>query len=227
MICFIIGRISEATDLVKPMVVAGGSHTVALKSDGTVWTYGSNSSGQLGDDTTIWRTTPVQVSNLTDITVIDAGFLHTIALKSDMTVQTWGNNNYWQLGDQVFANKTQPVQVLNLNLGSYVENSISPLSARYCYTVVKKKDNTLWSYGLNDKGQLGDGTTILKATPTQVDNGSIWKQLSASYKHTIALKEDGSLWSWGCNSFGQLGNGTYSNKCYPICVMSADVFYIS
>ncbi|MCK4261195.1 MAG: hypothetical protein KAX49_19630 [Halanaerobiales bacterium] len=101
--------ISEAKDIVKPMVAAGTFHTIALKSDGTVWTWGYNWSGQLGDGTISHKTTPVQVSNLSDITAIAAGDSHTIALKSDGTVWTWGHNYYGQLGDGTTSNKTTPV----------------------------------------------------------------------------------------------------------------------
>jgi hypothetical protein len=94
--------------------VAAANHTVALKNNGTVWTWGNNNNGQLGDGTTSNRTTPVQVSGLSDVTAIAAGDTHTVALKNNGTVWTWGNNNNGQLGDGTTTDSATPVQVQSL-----------------------------------------------------------------------------------------------------------------
>ena len=98
-----------------PQIAAGGLHTVALKSDGTVWAWGYNGYGQLGDGTTTNRLTPVQVSSLSGVTAIAAGVYHTLALKSDGTVWAWGYNGDGRLGDGTTTNRTTPVQVSSLS----------------------------------------------------------------------------------------------------------------
>ncbi|MBI5238810.1 MAG: hypothetical protein HY887_10405, partial [Deltaproteobacteria bacterium] len=134
--------------------IAGGwYHTIALKNDGTVWTWGWNYYGQLGDGTTTDRLTPVQVSGLTNVTAIASVYDHTIALKNDGTVWTWGANWYGQLGDGTTTNKSAPVQVSGLT-------SVTAIAGGNKHTIALKNDGTVWAWGANWAGQLGDGTTI-------------------------------------------------------------------
>ena len=100
----------------QPIISAGGSHSLALKGDGSVWAWGLNGDGQLGDGTIVTRVTPVAVSGLSDITAISAGGSHSLALKKDGTVWTWGSNSYGQLGDDTKSNRNAPVKTHNLNL---------------------------------------------------------------------------------------------------------------
>ena len=106
---------SETTFLPRPQISAGIYHTISLKSDGTVWAWGYNNEGQLGDGTTTQRTTPVQVSGLSGVIAIAGGGYHTIALKSDGTVYAWGRNSEGQLGDGTTTQRTTPVQVSGLS----------------------------------------------------------------------------------------------------------------
>ncbi|MBF0565259.1 MAG: hypothetical protein HQK89_08455 [Nitrospirae bacterium] len=106
---------SPASGSVTPAVAAGANHTLALKGDGTAWTWGVNEHGQLGDDTITTRLTPVQVSILTGVTAIAAGLGHTIALKADGTIWTWGMNEYGQLWDGTYTDKHIPVNVKFIN----------------------------------------------------------------------------------------------------------------
>ena len=138
------------------------SHAVALKNDGTVWAWGSNGYGQLGDGTTTGRNIPVQVSDLTGVTAISAGDSHTVALKNDGTVWAWGLNNYCQLGDGTNTNRNTPVQVIGLRTDGIA------ISAGGLHTVALKNNGTVWAWGLNYSGQLGDGTTTDSYTPIQV-----------------------------------------------------------
>lgn len=151
-------------------IAAGYAHTAALKSDGTVWTWGNNRYGQLGDGTTIDRTTPIQVKGLTDVIAIAADSPsksvftgHTVALKSDGTVWTWGWNAGGQLGDGTTIGRTTPVQVKNLT-------DVVAIAAGQGHTVALKRDGTVWAWGYNGYGQLGDGTTTTRTTPVQVQN---------------------------------------------------------
>ncbi len=140
----------------------GGGFSLALKVDGSVWAWGLNSSGQLGDGTGLSQWTPVLVSGLTGITAIGAGIGHSIALKNDGTLWAWGNNAYSQLGNGTI-NQYTPVPVDPAYGGN-----ITAIATRWTHSVALKDDGSLWAWGHNDKGQLGDGTTIDRSTPIQV-----------------------------------------------------------
>ena len=198
-------------DLVCIDVSAGGYHTVALLSDGTVYAWGRNDRGQLGDGTTTDRHIPVRVSGLTNVTAISAGYEHTVALKSDGTVWAWGLNFYGQLGDGTTTTRRTPVQVSGLT-------GITAISAGYSHTIALKSDGTVWAWGNNGNGRLGDGTTTNRHTPVQVSGLTGITAISAGEYHTVALKSDGKVWSWGVNWYGQLGDGTTSNSRTPVQV---------
>jgi alpha-tubulin suppressor-like RCC1 family protein len=198
-------------------VAAGSSHTIALRSDGTVLAWGHNSYGQLGDGTTTWRDTPVQVSGLSGVTAIAGGTFYTVALKLDGTVWAWGDNSSGQLGDGTTTNKTTPVQVTGLSGIA----AIAVGGGEYGYhTVALKSDATVWAWGWNYYGQLGDGTTTDRYTPVQVSDLSGVTAIASGWYHTAALKSDGTVWAWGNNGFGQLGDGTTTNRYIPVQMSS-------
>jgi len=142
-------------------IEAAGNYTIALRDDGTVWTWGANSHGQLGDGTTTNRRTPVQVQNLTNITVISAGINHAAALKDDGTVWVWGQNHNGQLGDGTTIDHHTPIQLLSLT-------NVIDISAGFYNTVALKHDGYVWTWGENGSGQIGDSTFISRHTPVQV-----------------------------------------------------------
>ncbi|MBO7745109.1 fibronectin type III domain-containing protein [Paenibacillus sp. MWE-103] len=145
-------------------IAAGQLHNLALKSDGTVWAWGWNSSGQLGDGSTTTRSTPVQVTALESVTAIAAGSSHSLAVTSDGTVWAWGNNYSGQLGDGSTINRSSPVQVAGLDSVSSVGTTDGS------HSVAVKRDRTVWAWGNNAYGQLGDGTTITRNTPVPAAN---------------------------------------------------------
>jgi len=229
--------------------IAGGSnHSVALKSDGTVITWGSNIEGQLGDGTDSSRNVPVQVVGeggigyLDDIIAIAAGGRNTIALKSDSTLLTWGRNFHGQLGDGSNDNSDTPVQVLGPGGVGYLDNIIA-ISAGGNHTLALKSDGSVWAFGMNSYGQLGDGTNDNSNTPVQVVGpdsigyltGAV--RLDAGSFFSAVLKNDGSVWTFGDNEYGQLGNGltgTTYNSDTPVQVVGpgsvgtlTDVFSIA
>ena len=196
-----------------PQIAAGESYTMALKVDGTVWTWGFNGFGGLGDGTTIKRLTPVQVTGLVGVTTIAAGQYHTVALKSDGTVWAWGYNDSGQLGDGTTTNQLTPVQVTGLA-------GVIAVAAGQYHTVALKGDGTVWAWGRNEYGQLGVGTTTNCLTPVPVTGLSGVTAIAAGGYHTVVLKGNGTVWAWGANQYGQLGDGTTTEQHAPVPVPS-------
>jgi alpha-tubulin suppressor-like RCC1 family protein len=186
-------------------VAGGGSHTAAIKTDGTLWTWGSNSFGQLGDDTFISKSIPVTTfAGGTNWKQVACGFDYTSAIKTDGTLWTWGQNYYGQLGDNTTTTYS-PTPVTTFAGGT----NWKQVAGGGSHTAAIKTDGTLWTWGRNDDGQLGNNTTTDSPTPiTTFSGGTNWKQVSSGSGHTAAIKTDGTLWSWGDNINGQLGDDT-------------------
>ena len=217
-------------------VAAGEFHSVALKKDGTVWTWGCNWYGQLGDGTTESRSIAVQVKGLNGIGFLNgviavaAGGHHTIALKDDGTVWAWGYNDYGQLGNGLTAQSSTPVQVKRIADEDVYFTGVVKIVAGYDHTVSLRDDGTVWTWGRNHYGQLGDGNggeEQYSDIPVQVLGPVIGSYLSgiidiaAGWVHTVALRNDGSVWSWGRNLYGQLGNGTNTDSRIPVQVVDS------
>ncbi|MBI5308676.1 MAG: RCC1 repeat- and reductase domain-containing protein [Planctomycetes bacterium] len=205
--------VRNVTASVMPRIAAGGLHSIAMKTTGTVWTWGNNMYGQLGDGTATDSNVPVYVSGLSDAISVAGGFWHTAALKSDGTVWTWGNNFYGQLGNGTNTDSSIPVQVSGLS-------DVIAIASGYWHTVVLKKDGSVWTWGNNFYGQLGNGTNTDSKTPVQVSGLSGVIAIASGYWHTIALKPDGTVRTWGNNTYGQLGNGTNISSATPVQVNS-------
>jgi len=191
----------------------GGNHFLFLKNDETVWAWGNNYTGQLGDGTIVNKATPVQVQNLENIKQLKAGLAYSIALKRDGTVWAWGCNNLGQLGDGTIIDKDTPVQVQNLE-------NIKDIKVHYNHSFALKENGTVWAWGCNSHGQLGDGTIIDKYTPVQVQNLENIKDIKVNDNYSFALKEDGTVWAWGVNYYGRLGDGTKINRSIPVQVQN-------
>jgi alpha-tubulin suppressor-like RCC1 family protein len=213
-------------------VSGGNNHSLALKSDRTVWAWGSNTFGQLGDGTTTPRTTPVQVLGpggtgyITDIVGIAAGLSYSLALKSDGTVWGWGTNGNGQLGDGTTTQQNTPVQVVGPGGVGYLTDVIG-VADFSSHSLALKSDGTVWAWGMNSSGQLGDGTTTQRTTPVQVlGSGGVGfltgvSAVAAGNAHSLALKSDGTVWAWGTNGSGQLGDGTNTQRTNPVQVLGS------
>ncbi|NCU42106.1 MAG: hypothetical protein EOM19_05325, partial [Candidatus Moranbacteria bacterium] len=211
-------------------VASGDSHTCALKTDGTVWCWGRNNYGQLGDNTTTDRYTPVQVLGvegngfLEGVSQISAGDTYTCALKTDGTVWCWGRNNNGQFGDNTTTDKYTPVQVLGVEGIGFLEG-VSQISAGESHTCATKTDGTVYCWGSNSSGRLGDNTTTQRLAPVQVvgvgGSGFLENilQISAKRWQTCALKIDSTVFCWGSNSNGKLGDNTTTDKYTPVQVL--------
>lgn len=204
-------------------IAAGHDHTVALKSDNTAWAWGYNKKGQLGDGTTNNNKSPVQVSSLTGVLAIAAGFDHTIAVRNDNTVWDWGNNSDGQLGNGTKTNSSSPVQASNLSTAIAVAAGFDSSVPSHEHSVALKDDGTVWTWGSNSNGQLGNGNTTLSNIPVAIVGlpGITLPSMiaiAAGYDYTVALGNDNTVWTWGSNSNGQLGNGTTDEEHNPIQV---------
>ena len=193
------------------MIASGGSHSLGLKDDGSVWTWGWNHFSQLGDGSTTHKSSPVQVPGLSNIAIIAAGSSHSLALKDDGTVWAWGYNNAGQLGDGSATNKSSPVQVSGLS-------NVAMIAAGSLHSLALKDDGSVWAWGFNNYGQLGDGSTTSQRTPVQAPGLSNVVMIAAGDAHSLALKDDGSVWTLGLNNYGQLGDGSCTSKSNPVQV---------
>jgi alpha-tubulin suppressor-like RCC1 family protein len=191
-------QIGNNTDWVS--ISAGWGHAIGLKSNGTIWAWGYNFNGQLGSGNTTNTTIPIQIGDANDWVSIETGSDQSYALKKDGTLWGWGYNLRGQLGDGTNTNKNIPTLI---NINSINKLSLSGLSY---HKMLLKTDGSMWAWGSNYYGQLGDGSIIDKNTPTRIGTETDWKEISTGGNHSLALKTDGSLWSWGLNIFGELGD---------------------
>ena len=190
-------------------VAAGKAHSVALKSDGTVWTWGTNGNGQLGNGTRTASLFPVQVSGLDNVKAVVAGDYHTLALKTDGTVWAWGRNDDGQMGNSSFEERTSPVQTTGLA-------NVVAVAAGVYHSLALKNDVTVYAWGSNDSGQLGDDSVIERHTPVQTTGLTGVSEIAGGNGHSVALKSNGTVWCWGDNDFGQLGDGSDVERHTPV-----------
>ena len=216
-------------DLTGVTAIAGGDlWSLALKSDGTVWAWGWNASGQLGNGTNTTSNTPVQVLGLSGVTAIAAGVRHSLALKSDGTIWAWGANYSGQLGNGTHTNSNTPLQVSGLS----GVTAVAGANANNTYAL--KTDGTVWAWGDNFFGELGNGTFTASNTPAQVlGTGGVGylsgvTAIASGSFLGLALRSDGTVWAWGYNGDGRLGNGTNTNSNTPVQVLgTGGVGYLS
>jgi YD repeat-containing protein len=212
-------------------IAAGAYHSLALKADGTVWSWGDNEQGELGDGTTTSRAAPVQVvgpgglGTLSGIVAIAAGLGFSLAVKSDGTVMSWGKNTEGELGapSSNTCLSTQPCSTTPIQVTGLV--GVSTIAAGEYHALAVKRDGSVWGWGYNAFGEVGDGTTIQRNTPVQVigpgGSGSLGgiTSVSAGGSFSTARKSDSTVWSWGVNLNGQLGDGTTTNRSTPVQVI--------
>ena len=222
------GTISGLTGVTA---IAGGYlYSLALKSDGTVWAWGWNPYGELGNGTYTDSNTPVQVSGFTGVTAIAGGFEHALALKSDGTVWAWGLQSLGELGNGTFGSpfgftgSNTPVQVLGPGGAGYL-TGVTAIAAVGFHSLALKNDGTVWAWGQNTSGELGNGTTNPSNTPLQVlGPGGVGyltgvAAIARGRGDSLALKSDGTVWAWGRNFAGELGNGTFTDSNMPVQVL--------
>lgn len=213
---------ADKTDAIS----AGTYFTLALKANGTVWAWGKNDNGQLGDGTNMERNYPVRVTGLTDIDAVSAGNNFGMALKADGTVMAWGNNDYGQLGDGTLISRPTPMIVKGLT-------DVKAIATGVTIAMALKNDGTVWSWG-QGKG-TGHDTVDSVLTPKIVVNPNTGEPLSSAIKiaagssYGLALVQNDptdstntTLWAWGSNFYGILGNGTTLGGAKPAPVLAPD-----
>jgi alpha-tubulin suppressor-like RCC1 family protein len=190
-------------------ISAGSEFSVALRSDGTLWSWGFNGNGQLGQGDNNPQLSPVQIGSDNDWVDIATGSTHALAVKKDGSLWAWGYNGDGELGDGSISESDAPEQI-----GSATDWSSVGAASATSFAI--KKDHSLWAWGYNGYGTVGDGTTAPgKLDPTQVGTATNWTLVRGGGFHVMALQSDHSLWGWGNNSNGELGRGTTSIDSLP------------
>ena len=201
---------SDEEEDVRAKVVAADMeqyYGAAILDDGSLWTWGLNNYGQLGDGTEESRSIPKKI--LDDVKSVDLGYYNGAAVKTDGTLWVWGNNMYGVFGNGTKESSLAPIQVME---------DVDSVAVGYGTTVALKNDGSLWVWGLNGYGQLGNGiTTTPSTTPVKIMEDV--QQADMVYFHGAAVKNDGSLWIWGRNNNYQLGDGTNENRSTPFKLM--------
>jgi len=209
-------QVGSATDWA--VVAVGDSHTMAIKTNGTLWAWGANSNGQLGTgNTTSVTNGPVQVGTAKDWVAIECGASFTVALKDYGAVYAWGSNAYGQVADGTTTSpRSSPVQV-------GTDEDWVAVAAGDNHAMAIKTDGTLWGWGRNNSGQVGNGNTttpqnrIVQVGTTNGTAGN-WVAVSCGSEHTVAIKRNGTLWGWGYNTYGQVGDNSTTNRNAPVLV---------
>ena len=197
-------------------ISAGYGFSSAIKTDGTLWTWGNGDSGALGNAVTTGNiSTPVTTfAGGTDWKQVSGGTSHTSAIKTDGTLWTWGFGNQGRLGNANITDRSTPVTTFAGGT-NWKQVSVSAFNASAI-----KTDGTLWTWGFGSNGRLGNGGNAFGVVSTPVTTfagGTNWKQSLTIFSATFAIKTDGTLWSWGSGNYGQLGNGiTTGNISTPI-----------
>ncbi|BDR52784.1 hypothetical protein KIM372_06910 [Bombiscardovia nodaiensis] len=225
-----IGAITRGTYITT--ISAGGNFILALSNDGGLYAWGQNLYGQLGDDSLTNKYVPVKVKEGaiaagTYITAIIAGYQHSIALGSNHALYSWGLNNYGQLGDGSNTNKSTPVKILpgEITPGTYI-TTLNTGNGDFNLAIAN--DHTVYAWGNNYSGQLGDGSNTNKNTPVKILPGEITPgtyitTLKTGPGYTMALTDDHAVYMWGDNWRGVLGNGTTLGRNTPGKIISGDI----
>jgi alpha-tubulin suppressor-like RCC1 family protein len=191
------------------LVTTGNSHSLGIKANGTLWAWGLNTDGQLGDGTYVNKNIPVQIGTDSNWISIKAGTNFSIGIKGNGTLWTWGLNNWGQLGTGTSIQKSNvPIQI-------GTEQIWTSIACGSNHSIALKANGTLWAWGKNDFGQLGDSSLVNKNLPVLISSDSNWTKISAGAFHNLALKANGTLWAWGNNTNGELGDSSVIQKNYP------------
>lgn len=218
-------QVGSLTDWAFPG--AGYYSTAVVKGDGTLWVAGFGSYGLLGTGNTTHISSPVQVGALNDWFEVFPGDYNMCAIKTDGTAWSWGYGSSGSLGDGTNVSKSSPVQIGSLTdwNGNDFDNlvaGVNKLGVQRYTTNVIKDDGTLWGWGTNSSGQIGDGTNVAKSSPVQIGSLTTWRNLGFSCGYNgVATRTDGTLWVWGAGGSGNNGQGNTTTYSSPVQIGSA------
>ncbi|GEM_PF-1885101 len=204
-------------------ISSGNFHTIGINTDGEIWTWGYNNYGQLGIGNLIQKTAPVRVGTDNNWRIVAAGSDICVAIKNDNTLWGWGINQAgnFQLGLGVSGVRNSPVQI-------GTDNDWSTVDAGGDFGVAIKTNGTVWAWGVNDYGQMGDGTLINKSVPTQIGTDTDWAKVFCGGEQTYLIKTNGTLWATGRNHINQLGNGNNTDiLTYSQIGVASDWVYVN
>jgi len=199
-----VGLAGPAAGVAFAAIAPGVAHSLALAQDGTIWAWGRNDRGQLGDGTQTDAATPIHLDGPTGIVAAAAGQAYSVAIAGDGTVWTWGDNFYGELGNGTRADSATPHQLR----GPAAPSGIIAVAAGRAHTLALARDGTIWSWGDNGYGQLGDGTTTDASMPLHLAGPGAPREIIAvavGPYSSLALARDGTVWGWGYNGTEQLG----------------------
>ncbi|MCL2787319.1 MAG: Ig-like domain-containing protein, partial [Micrococcales bacterium] len=204
-------------------ITAGTGSAYGLDKNGSIWAWGNNGSGQLGDGTATSSSTPVRVKvgsgTLPPFTAITAGTGSAYGLDKNGGIWAWGNNGYGQLGDGTTTHAKNPVEV---KADSGTLPVFTAITAGVYSGYALDKSGGIWAWGYNSVGQLGDGTTMQANNPVRVEAASgalpVFTAITAGTGSAYGLDKNGGVWAWGYNNVGQLGDGTTTNAKNPVQV---------
>ena len=196
-------------------ISAGVLSTLAIRANGTAWSWGTNTFGGLGINSTTTHSSPVSVvGGFTDWVQISASNYFATAIRANGTAWAWGYNGHGRLGDNTTTNRSSPVSVVG-GITDWVQ-----ISAGNSHTSALRANGTAWGWGRNNFAALGDGTTTSRLSPVSVVGGfTDWVQISAGGNHTTAIRSNGTAWGWGFNNYGRLGNGGTNTVSSPVSVV--------
>jgi|688.fasta_scaffold209737_1 alpha-tubulin suppressor-like RCC1 family protein len=189
------------------LIDAGGVHSLAIRNN-SLWAWGYNVVGQLGNGNTINTSTPMQIGISTNWKMISGDVFHSLGIKNDGTLWAWGRNHFGQIGDSTFIDKLLPIQI-------GTDTTWELVSAGYENSYAMKTNKTIWGWGANGYSELGSTASSSKIVPTQIGSSSDWQIIKAGYRDAMAIKSDSTLWMWGWNGWGQIGNGTQNVQSIP------------
>lgn len=191
-------------------VSLGVKHSAAVKTDGSLWIWGDNYRSQLGVISVADSYEPIKI--LDNVSSVSLGYFHSAAIKTDGSLWIWGSDGYGQAAGYgnggILSDTYIPTKILD---------NVKSVSLGNNHSGAVKKDGSLWMWGCNVSGELGDGTLNNKNSPVKIMEGV--KSIDLGNSHSAAIKTDGSLWMWGSNKDGKLGNGSISNSTVPVKVM--------
>lgn len=248
------GLFAQCTYFTKLVTSASSVNSLGIKSDGTLWSWGQNQGGQLGNGNTTNTSAPAQVGTATNWVSVASGNDFSLGVTADGKLWGWGNNINGALGDGTNVSSLVPKQIGTATNWVYVnaclhhgfaidadgrlwaagfgilgtpagspsnlfslvnaDNDWETVSTGNYHTIAIKKNGTLWGWGRNGEGEAGTGSANLGIvnTPTQIGTDNDWKIIGAGYEHTLAIKNNGSLWAWGQNLEGEVGDSTMVNR---------------